>query len=461
MISDNVVKAKIDTSEEVLMKSFHRLLALKHGKGDIEDAILYFQPELAECLYSLMLFYRELKAEARQSVKNKAQFNENEFRLLMAQNQRYSNAVKEVIKIGKSLGDAFAWFFYRDNLSELDRHFQHESTGLFVSGIGGRGEVEFIKNQQNFYGLFTLYHGITTMLRVGDFSLYAFDTGVVGIGELKTRLVESSENLLNIEAHISSKIDFNAANNIPKENSYIVLSPNQTINSQHLKDQLSVQDKVLLKNRADKYKNQYGSFDYDLINQAANNNGIALNDDKTLLLLGVRSSCRTLFQTLTTKEEHFDIPEEYGACAKMLVHPDAEYNQIIMSQIDTGMVHSRIPVFWWKINDEVCEDIYFKRLVIATAYNPCRLIQHFTDLGYSAFETYDHCFRLVYTDEKSRSELCNFEMYFDLVSHSLLKTQSVISMVESAINELKAGDYGSSARMDVNIQLQNFGGMPE
>lgn len=461
MITENEVKAKIDAAEEILIRSFQRLLVLKHGEGDIEDAILRFQPELAECLYDLMLFYRELKAEARQNVDNKAQFTKSEFSLLMSQNHRYSDAIKEVIQTGKSLGDAFAWFFYRDNPSELGRHFQHESTGLFVSGIGGRGEIEFIKQQQNMYGLFVLYHGITTMLRVGDFSLYAFGTGIVGIGELKTRLVESSERQLNVEAYVSSKFDLNALKVLPQDTSHIVFSPKQAVNSQHLQAQLTIQDRLLIKERVDKATNQYGNFEYQLISRLSMDSGIALNEDHTLLLLGVRSCHKKLFQILATESEHFKIPEEYSICAKKLVHPDDEYNQIIMGQMDTSMRPSRIPIFWWKIDDKTCQDIYFKRLYIATAYNPGSLIQHFINLGYSVVESANHRFRLEYSDGKARLELCNFEMYFDLISYSLLKTQSVIDMIEGALSELKTGKYGANTRMDINIQLRNFGGMPK
>ena len=461
MITENEIEVKIDAAERILIKSFQRLLVLKHGEGNIEDAVLRFQPELAECLYDLMLFYRSLKAEARQFIEDKARFSKSDFSQLMARNQRYSNAVKEVIELGKSIGDAFAWFFYRDNLPELGKHFQHESTGLFVSGIGGRGEIEFIMQQQNMYGFFALYHGITTMLRVGDFSLYEFGNGIVGIGEIKTRKNESCEKRIDIEAYISSKIDFNALKDIPQEKRHIILSPKKSTNRQHLESQLTLQDKLLIQKTADVAASQYGQFEYQLINQVATGNGISLNSDHSLLLLGVHSSHKKLFHILVTEDEHFEIPEGYAACAKKLIHPNAEYNRIIMGQLDTTMHHSRIPVFWWEINDQVCEDIYFKRLHIATAYNPCNIIQHFVELGYSVAETPNHCFSLINSDGGARLELCNFEMFFDLISHSLLKTQSVINIIDGAINELKTGKHGPNTRMDIDIQLHNFGGMPK
>ena len=90
------------------------------------------------------------------------------------------------------------------NRPELDMHFEHPSTGLFVAGIGGKGEIEFIKNNQNLDGLFVVYHGITDMLRVGDFSLYANGMGIVGVGELKS---QRKGDCISITANITSKVN--------------------------------------------------------------------------------------------------------------------------------------------------------------------------------------------------------------------------------------------------------------
>lgn len=148
LISEEKAKSEIDKAEKILLKSFNRLLALKRADENFKDYILTFQPELAECLYDLMTFYRRLKAEARDLISIKKSYPIEEFAGLMAQNRKFADTVKKIIEIGKRLGDAFVWFFYQGNLSELEKHFSHESTGLFVTGVGGRGEIEFIKNTE-------------------------------------------------------------------------------------------------------------------------------------------------------------------------------------------------------------------------------------------------------------------------------------------------------------------------
>jgi hypothetical protein len=187
LISEEAVKRNIDAAEETLNKCFGMLMDIKHASDTLGDAVINFQPLLAGCLYDMMGFYQKLQAEKDFIISQKSTWEQALFKDAITTNAKYLKVVKEVITIGKTLGDAFSWFFYSKNRLELDMHFEHPSTGLFVTGVGGKGEIEFIKNNQKLDGLFVVYHGITDMLRVGDFSLYANGIGIVGIGELKSQ----------------------------------------------------------------------------------------------------------------------------------------------------------------------------------------------------------------------------------------------------------------------------------
>ena len=121
------VKGAIDTAETVLCECFDMLLTLKHPDGDITKAILEFQPKLADTLFNLMLFYNELQAEKKNLIANKLCYLENDFIKAMTSNKIFSKAVRDTIEIGKSLGDAFAWIFYRDNFAEIGKHLDRKS----------------------------------------------------------------------------------------------------------------------------------------------------------------------------------------------------------------------------------------------------------------------------------------------------------------------------------------------
>lgn len=146
IITKEFVKEKISSAETTLDECFEMLLDFKHGRGDLGDILANFQPKLAECLYQLMQFYHELQKEKKHLISQKEKYSKQEFSTMMANNASFSKVVSQTIEIGKNLGDAYVWFFFRDNRSELDKHFQHNTTGLYVGGIGGLGELEFIKN---------------------------------------------------------------------------------------------------------------------------------------------------------------------------------------------------------------------------------------------------------------------------------------------------------------------------
>ena len=461
MICEDDVRTIVDEAEIVLNLSFNRLLAFKHARNDLNDAIVNFQPELANCLYNLMQFYHRIKAEEKTLIGSKSQYSPEEFRLIMCEQGKYAKAIKSVIELGKTLGDAFAWFFYRDNFSEIGKHLEHEPIGLFASGIGGRGEVEFIKRTQNLDGLFVLYHGITTMLRVGDFSLYEFDTGIVGVGELKTWLEETGA--LRVEAHITSKRDLktNQATTGTEYNRQFLFSPTNTV--ERLNKQLSTQSELFVRSAVTQKTSTVTQFEYNLIDQVATEPYISMNSDNTLLLVGAKSRIGSLYQRLTIKGEDEDgIPKELSEVATRMIVPNSEYNQFVISRIDTQMGHSRIPVFWWDIDDEICRRIYFHNIEIATAFNPAKLLQHFVDKGYYVVDPPNHrCVTLKREKDNIRSGIGNVEQFYSLVSHSLVNTQYIIETIEAVLNDAKDGKYGSNAKIDIDIQLHNFGGPPE
>lgn len=451
LISEEEAKREIAEAETVLLKSFDRLLALKRADEDFKDFVLKFQPELAECLYGLMTFYRKLKAEARDLISKKKTYSRDEFSRLMARNKKFTDTVKKTIEIGKRLGDAFVWFFYQGNLSELEKHFKHESTGLFVTGVGGRGEIEFIKHTPILNGCLVLYHGITSMLRVGDFSLYGFDMGIVGIGELKSHQI--GENI-QVRAYITSKIkiDFESHSDIPSKSQLSEASDLEPNVVARLRKQLPAQGRALRKRKADMEISKIAHFEYNLINELERND-VVLNDNKSLLLLATRSKCNGLFEVLNEKDDGM-LPEGLRLTAEQMILPNNIYNRMIIGSITTDMSYSRKPILWWKIDDNACRDIYFNKLQISTVFNPAQMIQHYVDKGYSLVNSTDiRQLKLRKISGDYKTEFGNFELIFDLISHSLLKTEYVIEISDQIISDIDNGKFPPNSKIDLITHL--------
>ena len=454
LITYQIVKGKIASSEKILCECFDMLLNLKHARDNLDDALTMFQPKLAECLYELMTFYQELHREKDRLISIKGSFEKSEFSEIMRKNAQFSEIVSDVIEIGKSLGDAFAWFFFRDNRSELDKHFEHETTGLYVGGIGGRGELEFIKHASILDGLYVLYHGITTMLRIGDFSLYDLNLGIVGVGELKTK---ASDDGLQVSASITSKVNIN----LPEGN---MLSPVEDQRKKlqkefpKLEKQLAMHPVLLRPIESDHSSTLYTSYEYELIDQLSTSAPIIVNSDKSLMLFATWSQQESLFEVLSENKSIDNLPDDFAEKAKSLMDPPSPYNEVIISELTTQMDILRIPVLWWHIDDDICRDMYFKRVNITTLFNPAKLLQCFINHGFTVSELgrLDKI-ELFKTENKHRISIGHFESLCDLIKQSLMRTEDVFAFSNTVASAIENGMYQSGTRIDMHVHLNSFG----
>ena len=106
LITKEKVNSIIDTAEETLNKCFGMLMDIKHASDALGNAIMNFQPLLADCLYEMMGFYQNCRLK-RLYCFTKSTWTQTMFKDAITTNAKYLIVVKEVITIGKTLGDAF------------------------------------------------------------------------------------------------------------------------------------------------------------------------------------------------------------------------------------------------------------------------------------------------------------------------------------------------------------------
>ena len=458
LVTEKTVIEKVTETERTLNQCFNMLLSIKNSSNPsvVSEAVLRFQPVLAECLFGMMSFYQQLKRDEGFIISKKNSWNETVFKMAIKDNATYQKVVRETICIGKTLGDAFAWIFYSRNQPELDQHFAHKSTGLFVSGIGGKGEIEFIKNNQNLDGLFVIYHGITNILRIGDFSLYEFGRGIVGVGELKSK---REGNRLIISAHILSKVDIRAPEGASEENTSVGEKMSRLKKEfPSIVKQIKEQED-LVKTKENEHSTALGAdFEYNMIDCLSKTSPVSINDDQSLLLYAVWSSYSSMFDNLSCVET-VDNPEAIVGLRERVLEitkPDLLYNELIVSKIDTKMISSRKPVFWWPINDVICKNMYFQSVFIGSVFNPAKLVKMFLDEGFSVLnygKTADIVFEKV--ENGKRMRFASLQMYFDLINHSLMKTESAFEFAKQFIDTVKSGDIPLGTRVDLHIHLND------
>ena len=173
LINEETVKGVISIAEKSLKDCWSKLTLLQSNttsKKDWFDAFFSFQPDLFKVLVELESFYNEVCEIERDLISKKAIIIKI-FPEQMQKHERYKRVLDGIIDIGKTLGDAFAWIFYQHNRPLLKKHYEHEFIPRLPSRLGGRGEVEFIRNHQVFGRYFVLSHSITTFLREGDYNI--------------------------------------------------------------------------------------------------------------------------------------------------------------------------------------------------------------------------------------------------------------------------------------------------
>ena len=455
-MDEETVKNKIDSAEVILKECFDMLLEFKQGEGNF-GAILYdFQPKLADCLYDLMSFYKMLQNEKQQLIATKNHYDKKEFSELMSRNASFSKTVSKTIELGKNLGDAFAWFFFCDNRTELDKHFDHEPTGLFVSGIGGLGELKFIKNNKFIDGLFVLYHGITTMLRIGDFSLYDTRLGIVGVGELKTM---RNGDRLNIVANITSKIKvcIDGAKHI-SNNSFEYNFQRMQKDFPRLRNQLSMHTELMKPDESAKSDEIYGEYEYRLLDQLQQNNSMAINSDKSLLFLAQYSRFDDIFSIFSHKENIIKPPDNFFENAQNLITNCNDLDSFIIGHIANQVNRLSIPILWWNISNKLCHDIYFGKVSIITVFNPAKLLMCYVNDGFTVsmgceFEN------IKITKEFQNNEISigNFESICYLITNGLMKTNVVYESARLITKAIEAGEFEPNTSISMQIHLNNFG----
>ena len=438
----------IEYSDSVFSKCFDTLMKLKSAELDNGQSLLDFQPDLASCMLKIMNAYKKICSDERALVCKKSSYKESVFSEIMSNYAKEKRMLKKLISIGKALGDGFAWFFYRNSKPQLRKHLEHESNGLFSGGIGGAGEVEFIKRNQNINGFFAVYHGITSMLRIGDFSLCGIDGIVVAVGELKT---QKEENRLCISAYISSKIDITLEGAAEQSGEAVNPDPMRLIKELNKQDDLlKAKDAEIQASRESKGNNLE-----TIIKAVESGDNVAVSDDKSTLV--VTGRLQGSLVSLLTQEENdtYELPEKIQSAAQEIIIEDSPYNEIRYTSISLEVWGFRRPIIWWEIGSEYIKDIIWGNLWVMTAFNMAHFYTKLEAEGFSLTriskegEQPEFIISKQIDDRKVNIE--SREMLIDLILQNLYKPSEVVDILCSMISDTKDLHKGNSVKIDLYI----------
>lgn len=465
----------IDDAENQLVNCWEFLAGMKDGRLETESmSLTQFQPTLAQVIFNLSGLHRKVEQEKRFRIERKGKYSNSWFSKRMGFLAKQQELLDAVISICRGLGDGFAWFFYQWDRQYISEHLAEQHQQYTPSGIGGIGELEFIKNVPHIHGFMVIYHGITNILRLGDLSLIDIkNRRVVGIGELKTYSSKPGELKLNLifsgpnlhkeinseiivdsesgehEIDISSKLSGGAKDRLNRQMERITNS---------FKKLVAKPEKQLVLDTDGHYK-EFNTFVSDL--KVGEFSYYRLG--KSLLLIGYKSPHKTLYKKLrdTKKKTQFKLSSIENHLHGILLK-DCEYNSAILGSFfyqSTGRIRhypGMTHLLWWPLDTNVIKEILFHDSIVITIYNPAHLLALFKARGYSVEDSGNGDFRIYKIINQGKAQLHGIPFYFEMIQQYLFQEEAIVSLVTQVEDQINSLDQGNKYRIDLWIQ-QMFG----
>lgn len=446
-VSRQSVQDAIDRAEMEFRWCWDMLAASLDGRAATdEDANpLDFQLRLFDALAALEDQYHAIRAlEKRLAVRGR-----HLDRAWLKKRKKtlgyYKRGIEHALAIGRALGDGFVWMFYERDRDLLAQHRDHQRQRLLPTGVGRAGERATIEKLQGLGGKFLVHHGITSFLRLGDFSFIDPSTGrVASFGEVKT---QAEGEYLYMHAALVTGDRAMVPGPTRSGAAHPELTPDVVAK---LARQRKAMENALLKSQepqAHRVLNQSAGFRFDAL-QAL----VAKSHDRHFeyvqagpsLILGAfrHARGRSLGRRLLDSGNLDDgFVGDLAATVRKIGIIGREDNGIEFGTIAGGpdefvSPFSSIPFLWWPIGAQALEDILFERVMITYIYNPAHVWEAVEQRGFELVRTKGGRVRgASRSHDKGTSRLENFEMFHYLITRGLVAEDTVFTMLDQLIEE--------------------------
>ncbi len=465
--SQSTVRKRLESASKAFEQCWSTLELMKNpkrikGSTEAGQRIIDFQATLTRALFELGKEYRSLSQEKDRIVKNKLNVDRQWFRRKLKTIARLQADLVKAIAVGKSLGDAFAWFFVRDNPEPLFGHIDHEPIFHSPPGIGGLGELMFVEKIKSFQGLFPLYHGITTFLRIGDvrfFDLRKMQLAV--IGEIKTDEIEPGKLRLRL-----------AFMGLRSRHAPPPFSKRVSKQDVPLPDRMErrLQKQVLemgnLLKRAEKpipnvsleTEHNYAPV-ATLARLATRERFVTAKAGDGLLLGAYKTRNSTLVKAVGGREQK--VPTKaltrVSEAARQIMSVDLEDNALFISRLhyrdDSSMLTvlpGMPPMFWWDIPTSFVKEIYFHQTHVFTLYNPAFFVKKLRALGLRVVR-HDQTgkYHVDNNTEKHKTQFEGLGYLIGLIQHYLWSEETAVEIVRRMMFDFPPPEENSRVELQI------------
>jgi hypothetical protein len=426
------------------------LLTLKRqvNRKITSNDLIEFQVELGKTLYFLTKKYKLIVNEKRNIIHNKNRYKSGWFKNRLKALSLYQGLINKYILIGKSLGDSFCWLFYFNDKRMVKKHLQRPEQFYFPTGIGGIAEVEYISKIHAMKNHFTLLHGNTNILRIGDFSFINLKTfKLSALGEIKSK--EEKSGLLNIQLHLMGNrkpVDafFTEVSNKNQSKDKVQIGhykPDDRLKRQKITMQNFWQKQ---QNELIKKKNIWSNqiLNFNIIEKAfcltkTNQFSHTQYDDGLILSIYKLRKASPISDLNQINKNSFAKDDNLVELTRNIIVKNSKYNTLVSSSFFHGSQKNLNwylelpPLFWLPINHRLLKLIYFHNVIIIATINPASIINKLESLGYKvkikksliSFSISKHIGRKVF-------EIPDFSYYMRLILLHLVTENTIIELLK-------------------------------
>jgi len=404
MNSRRNVSRAIDEAAEVFANCWKTLVSMKEGRADRNNmqAIANFQHQLAQALVKLDRLYLDLAREKDALIAKKQRLKIEWFKRQMASRSKYQKALTEAIRIGKTVGDNFAWLFYMREPQLIARHLEHPGNLHMPSGIGAIGELAFAANIKPFKDQhIVIYHGTTSFLRIGDVSFVHLPTRTVSaLGELKSKEGRTAGKVKQVEITLSLIGD---AVQLPRRMPFLPKRSTSRARSRplttlpagreaQLRRQISRMAAALDTDEPDRRIDVRQLTNVLKLQELASRvntremSHIKVDDGLAIVGFRLAASRSKLSSRLLPRRFTGDttrLTASTPEIAMELVDKSRRDNTMVISRVTASFMPGMSPLFWSPLHSDVVEALTFERLYCATWFNPVHLVSKLRQAGMS------------------------------------------------------------------------------
>jgi hypothetical protein len=390
--------------EETYNACLEIVLSIKEGTST-SDGFNRFQPTLYAALLELSRAYHAIQTERTRLISRKRLMAPSSHARRQKELADRQQALLQAIAAGRALGDAFVWFFYRNDPELLAQHRLQQPPSPPPMGAGGEGELALVDAVRFIGDKYILFHGITSLFRLGDASLLDLQTQrIVGLGELKTQQTAKDRLALQFVASMDAQTRISSMNLASgevvkplgerEEGAVKPLSAKAEARLNRQLARMSSAASAAARPPAGVIELERSSMAHvdevaEIVNAVRRGRGVSRRVSPGLLVFGMASRKRSLSSRL--QHASFESPgkalPELPSEAKKLFLDGSPYNCLVMGQVFYGeewqsfLAHGATPMLLWPTDSKALRSLATGRVAIGTIFNPAHILEAVTKQG--------------------------------------------------------------------------------